>query len=269
MKSLGVLGCGRMGSALVLGAVRSGVVEAGKVFLYDIFPGASASLGESAGGQIAASAGEVVSKAEVVLLCTKPGDLCPMLESLAEDSATDGQLFVSIAAGVTIEAMESALPAGERVVRVMPNTPALVGKGASAFALGTNATRDDAETAMALLGGVGEVIEVKESLLDAVTGLSGSGPAFVYTFIEAMADAGVLCGLAREQSLALAAQTVSGAAEMVLQQGEHPAKLRDMVTSPGGTTIAGLAELEANGFRTAIVKAVRAATERSKELGEG
>lgn len=258
-----------MGSALVQGAVRSGVVDAGDVHLFDIVPAASASLAEATGGQVVDSPEAVVSKAEVVLLCTKPGDLCPMLEALASEAQGKGRLFLSIAAGVTVTAMENALGGEERVVRVMPNTPALVGKGASAFALGSNATRSDAEVAVALLGGVGEVIEVKEPLLDAVTGLSGSGPAFVYTFIEAMADAGVLCGLARDEALALAAQTVSGAAEMVLQQGEHPAKLRDMVTSPGGTTIAGLAELEANGFRTAVVEAVRAATERSKELGEG
>ena len=255
-----------MGSALVQGAVRSGVIEPARIRLFDIVPEASAALAAAVGASAVADPGEVVAASEVNLLCVKPGDLLPMLRNLPDPP--ESRLFLSIAAGVRMAAMEEALEVSQRVIRVMPNTPALVGMGASAFALGSHATREDADFTKNLLGGVGRVIEVKEALLDTVTGLSGSGPAFVYTFIESLADGGVLCGLPREAALELAAQTVAGAAEMVLQQGEHPAKLRDMVTSPGGTTIAGLAELEAHGFRSAIVEAVRAATERSKELGE-
>jgi pyrroline-5-carboxylate reductase len=149
----------------------------------------------------------------------------------------------------------------------MPNTPSLVQKGAAAYALGTNATEADGAIAEQILGSVGEVVRVKEELLDVVTGLSGSGPAYVYLVIEAMSDAGVLMGLPRDLSLKLAAQTVAGSAEMVLRTGRHPASLRDDVTSPGGTTIAGLEELEAGGVRSAFLSAVRAATERARVLG--
>jgi pyrroline-5-carboxylate reductase len=149
----------------------------------------------------------------------------------------------------------------------MPNTPALIGKGAAAFSLGTTATAEDGALTEKILGAVGEVVRVKEELLDVVTGLSGSGPAYVYLVIEALSDAGVLMGLPREMSLKLAAQTVAGAAEMVLQTGRHPAALRDEVTSPGGTTIAGLEALEASAVRSAFLSAVRAATERAREVG--
>jgi pyrroline-5-carboxylate reductase len=148
----------------------------------------------------------------------------------------------------------------------MPNTPALIGQGASAFALGLRATEADAATVSALFGGIGVASKVKEEQLDAVTGLSGSGPAYIYTVIEALTDAGVLEGLPRALALQLAAQTVAGAAAMVLQSGEHPAALRDQVTSPGGTTIAGVAKLEEKGLRSSLIEAVRAATQRSREL---
>jgi pyrroline-5-carboxylate reductase len=154
-----------------------------------------------------------------------------------------------------------------RVIRVMPNTPALVLAGASAFTTGTQATEEDADVAQKIFGSVGVAVRVKEALLDAVTGLSGSGPAYVYTIIEALADGGVLMGLPRDLALQLAAKTVAGAAEMVLQSGQHPAALRDQVTSPGGTTIAGIEALESRGLRSALLAAVRAATERSAALG--
>jgi pyrroline-5-carboxylate reductase len=155
-----------------------------------------------------------------------------------------------------------------RVIRAMPNTPALVGMGAAAYCLGSTATRDDAATAARLLGAVGLAVEVPERLMDAVTGLSGSGPAYVYLVIEALADGGVRSGLPRADALKLAAQTVLGAASMVMETGEHPAVLKDMVTSPGGTTIAGLAELERHGLRAALIDAVTAATRRAAELGK-
>jgi pyrroline-5-carboxylate reductase len=150
----------------------------------------------------------------------------------------------------------------------MPNTPALVGKGAAAFASGSDATAEDSEFARCLLGSVGLAFEVDEPLIDTVTGISGSGPAYVYTFIEALADGALLEGLPRDQALALATQTVLGAATMVAESGEHPALLRDRVTSPGGTTIAGLAALEEGAFRSTTIKAVKAATEKARELGQ-
>ena len=181
--------------------------------------------------------------------------------------AVSGKLFISIAAGVTITAIEEALGSDARVIRVMPNTPALIGQGASAYALGTHATASDSELAASLLASVGTVAEVPEKLLDAVTGLSGSGPAYVYTIIEALADGGVLCGLPKDKAVQLAAQTVAGAANMVLSTGEHPAALRDQVTSPGGTTIAGLQTIEAGNLRATLIDAVEAACSRSKQLG--
>ncbi len=181
---------------------------------------------------------------------------------------TDNHLLISIAAGVTLTKLEGALPPGARVIRVMPNTPALVGAGASAFALGKSATAADGELAKKLLSAVGIAFQVKESLLDAVTGLSGSGPAYVYQFIEALSDGGVAAGLPRDMATKLAAQTVLGAAKMVLETGQHPGALKDQVTSPGGTTIEGLHELEKGRMRAIVMSAVRAATEKSKKLGQ-
>ncbi|MDE0569515.1 MAG: pyrroline-5-carboxylate reductase, partial [Verrucomicrobiales bacterium] len=189
-----------------------------------------------------------------------------MLEGL--NSLTQSKLFISIAAGLQLMDLEESLGESARVIRVMPNTPALVGKGASAFSRGTKANDEDTNFVINILGSVGKVLEVPEKQIDAITGLSGSGPAYIYTVIEALADGGVLVGLPEDQALLLAAQTVSGAAEMILQTGEHPASLRDQVASPGGTTVAGLAALESGKLRATLIDAVRAATLRSKELGK-
>jgi pyrroline-5-carboxylate reductase len=177
-------------------------------------------------------------------------------------------VLISIAAGVPLARLEQGLPEKARVIRVMPNTPALIAAGASAYAPGKHATPEDADLAGRLLSAVGLALPVKESLLDAVTGLSGSGPAYVYQFIEALSDGGVATGLPREVATRLAAQTVLGAARMVLETGLHPGVLKDQVTSPGGTTIEGLHELEKGGMRGAVMNAVRAATERSRKLGQ-
>jgi pyrroline-5-carboxylate reductase len=176
-------------------------------------------------------------------------------------------LVVSIAAGVRLSTLAEGLGANVRLVRVMPNTPCLVGRGACGFCLGKAATADDGQLVHQLLAAVGIAVEVEEKLLNAVTGLSGSGPAFVYVAIEALSDGGVRAGLPRSAATTLAVQTVLGAAEMVLATGEHPGVLKDRVTSPGGTTIAGLAALESGGFRAALLDAVDAATRRSEELG--
>ena len=181
---------------------------------------------------------------------------------------TGKHLLVSIAAGVTLNKLEAGLPMKSRVIRVMPNTPALVGAAASGYALGTHATPEDGELAQQLLSAVGVAFSVKESLLDAVTGLSGSGPAYVFQIIEALSDGGVASGLPRDVATQLAAQTLLGAAKMVLETGQHPGALKDMVTSPGGTTIDGLHELEKGRVRAALMNAVRAATNKSKELGQ-
>ncbi len=262
---LGIIGCGKMGSALLKGAVSAEAVVPADVAVFDQYKLAADALAEASGAKAVDSNSEVVGFADAILLCVKPQDMLSMLSELGEECA--GKLFISIAAGVTIPALEDALDPGARVIRVMPNTPALVGMGAAAFALGAAASEEDSAFATKMLSSVGTVTEVPEKLLDAVTGLSGSGPAYIYTIIEALSDGGVLCGLPKDKAVQLAAQTVAGAAKMVLYTGEHPAALRDQVTSPGGTTIAGLQALESGNLRATLIKAVEKATQRSKELG--
>lgn len=259
----GFIGCGKMAAALVRGVVAAGVIEREHIVVSDCIPAAADRLSAEAGVRSLATNGEVATAADVVLLCVKPGDALEALRGLGGAE----KLIISIVAGLPLTALEAAAGPGARVVRVMPNTPALVHKGATAYALGKAATAEDAAIAEKVFGAIGSVFSVKEPLLDVVTGLSGSGPAYVYLAIEALADGGVLMGLPRELALKLAAQTVAGSAEMVLQTGEHPAVLRDMVTSPGGTTAAGLEALEENGVRAGFIAAVRAATERARELG--
>ncbi len=229
---------------------------------------ARAAFTRETGAKTTASNSDVLKFANVLILAVKPDQVAGVL---AEQRGlfTNGHLLISIAAGVTLAKMEAALPAGTRVIRVMPNTPALVGEAATAFALGKSATASDGELAKKLLSAVGIAFPVKESLLDAVTGLSGSGPAYVYQFIEALSDGGVAAGLPRDIATKLAAQTVLGAAKMVLETGQHPGALKDQVTSPGGTTIEGLHELEKGKLRGTVMSAVRAATEKSKKLGQG
>lgn len=206
--------------------------------------------------------------ANVILLAVKPDQVNDVLAE-ARPHFTDKHLLVSIAAGVTLARMESVLPPGARVVRVMPNTPALVGASASAFALGKSAIAEDGQLAQKLFSSVGVAYQVKESLLDAVTGLSGSGPAYVFLMIEALSDGGVAAGLPRDIATKLAAQTLLGSAKLLLETGQHPGALKDMVTSPGGTTIEGIHELEKGGLRAALMNAVRAAADKSRKLGQG
>lgn len=265
---LGLIGCGKMGRALLEGALKNGIVKAKDVYVSSRTKETRAALAKELGVNAVASNTDLANKADVVYICTKPNVTPIVLIELAESpECLDGTLLISAVAGMALGQIEQALPGSARVVRCMPNTPALIGKGAAAYTTGTNASAADAETTCKLLGSVGSVVEVAESLMDAVTGVSGSGPAYVYTFIEAMADGGVLKGLPRPQALELATQTVLGAASMVAETGLHPAILRDMVTSPGGTTIAAVRALEDNGFRSATIAAVVASTEKSKELG--
>lgn len=266
--TIGFLGAGKMASALANGFINAGLVDASSLIASDVFAGARDNFAATTGGRVTESNSEVVANANVVFIAVKPQQVGDLLSGVAGDVGAD-HLLVSIAAGVTLAALEGSLGGEAKVIRVMPNTPALVGASASAFALGSNATRDDAELAAKLLGAVGEAFEVKEGLLDAVTGLSGSGPAYVYQFIEALSDGGVAAGLPRDIATRLAAQTVLGGAKMVLETGQHPGPLKDMVTSPGGTTIAGVHELEKGGVRAAVMNAVRVAADRSRELGQG
>jgi pyrroline-5-carboxylate reductase len=265
---LGVIGCGKMGTALIQGAIRAGVVAAADVIGCDPYEKSREAFASATAAQVTAGMDAVIAASEVILLCTKPHDVAAALANAAQVAAGGQRLVISIAAGVTLTALESVAPENFRIIRTMPNTPALIGHGAAAFCLGSRATPADGATAQALLGAVGLAVEVPERLMDAVTGLSGSGPAYIYVVIDALADGGVRVGIPRADAVRLAAQTVLGAAAMVMETGEHPAVLKDMVTSPGGTTIAGLAVLEKQGLRSALIEAVGAATQRAAELGK-
>ena len=209
---------------------------------------------------------QVAAHAQLLLLAVKPQQMEAVVRGLAGHLAAE-TLVVSIAAGIRLARLAQWLGRPTRLIRVMPNTPCLIGQGAFGYCLGETATDEDGRQIGQLLEAVGRAYRVEEKLMDAVTGLSGSGPAFVYVMIEALSDAGVKMGLTRPVATALAAQTLRGAAEMVLATGEHPGVLKDRVTSPGGTTIAGLAALEAGGLRAALIAAVETATRRSAELG--
>jgi pyrroline-5-carboxylate reductase len=263
---IGFIGAGQMATALAQGFVRAGLVSAPDLVAFDPVKAATDKLAKDlAGLKTAASNQAAAQDSDVVFLAVKPQVMPAVYQDLAGKLA--GKLVVSIAAGISLEKLCAGLKT-QRVVRVMPNTPCLVGKGASAYALAGGATADDAALVGKLLTAVGIAHQVDEKLLDAVTGLSGSGPAYVYLMIEALSDGGVRAGLPRALATSLAAQTVLGAAEMVLTRGEHPAVLKDAVASPGGTTIAGLATLEDRGLRGALIAAVEAATKRSAELGK-
>jgi len=265
--TLGFLGTGRMACALAKGVIRAGLVTPRQVFGSDPLAAARTAFGKATGARIVLGNRRVLEAASVLVLATKPDQANAVLKEI-RDYFTRRHLLVSIAAGVPTARLEAALPAGSRVVRVMPNTPALIGASASAFARGKHATKADGDLVQRLFAAVGLVFPLKESLLDAVTGLSGSGPAYVYQFIEALSDGGVAAGLPRDVATQLAAKTVLGSAQMVLETGLHPGALKDMVTSPGGTTIEGLYELEKGKFRGTVISAVRAAAAKSKKLGQ-
>ncbi len=262
--AVGFLGGGSMAEALVGGLLAAGL-SAKRIRVADPDPERRKRLGDRFGVATSPSNREAAEGSEAVVLAVKPGVVDAALDGL-EDLA-GGRLWISIAAGVPLARLEARLGSGARLVRAMPNTPALVGRGATAFCANASASDPDRAVARGLFGAVGFVWEAPdEGLLDAVTGLSGSGPAFVFVFLEALADAGVRMGLPRAAAVELAVATVGGAAELVGRTGRHPAVLKDQVASPGGTTIAGLARLEAGGFRAAVQEAVAAATRRSREL---
>lgn len=264
---LGFLGGGAMGEALAAGALAAGV-PAEQMAVADPDPARREHLGRAHGVATHADNAAVLDASDVVVLAVKPGLVGGVLVGLAGHPAAGRPLWISIAAGMPLARLEDALPSGARVVRAMPNTPALVGAGATAYVANAAATEADRDAAQALFGGVGLAWEAPaEDVLDAVTGVSGSGPAYVFVFLEALSDAGVRMGLPREAASALAVQTVLGAARLARETGRHPATLKDQVTSPGGTTIAALERLEAGGFRAAIHEAVAAATRRARELG--
>jgi pyrroline-5-carboxylate reductase len=262
---IAVIGGGNMGEALAGGMVSAGYTSLEKIILAEPVETRRSYL-ESRGYKTTAGGADAVRQAETVLFAVKPQDLGSVLDQL-NGEVTSGHLLVSIVAGAKTARYTEVFGETARIIRVMPNTPALVAAGAAGLCAGGGATAEDLASAVKMLESVGRAVEMPEELMDAVTGLSGSGPAYVFQFIEALADGGVRAGIPRDKALMLAAQTVMGSAKMVLELEEHPAKLKDMVASPGGTTIAGLHALEKGGLRAAVMDAVLAASERSKELG--
>ncbi|HYE33569.1 MAG TPA: pyrroline-5-carboxylate reductase [Methylomirabilota bacterium] len=265
--SIGFLGAGKMATALAKGFLRAGLASADTLIASDPYEAARGQFAADTGAKTTGSNPEVAHRASILFIAVKPDQVDALLREIAPALNAE-HLLVSIAAGVSLDRMQGFAPKA-RLVRVMPNTPALVGAGASAFALGSLATEQDAATVQQLLSAVGTASRVKESLLDAVTGLSGSGPAYAFLLIEALSDGGVAAGLPRDIATQLAAQTLLGSAKLLLETGLHPGALKDMVTSPGGTTIDGLHELEKAGVRGALINAVRAAADKSKRLGQG
>jgi len=264
---IGFIGAGKMATALAKGFIKADCVSAQDVSASDVVSAARDHFTAETGAVAATGNAAVVSNSDILFLSVKPQHMAAVLSEL-KPLVGSQHLVISIAAGITLSTIENGLEPGRRVVRVMPNTPCLVNASASGFALGTAATAEDGLTVERLFSAVGLAIQVPEHLLNAVTGLSGSGPAFVYQIIEALSDGGVRVGLPRDVATRLAAQTLLGAAKMVLETGEHPGQLKDAVTSPGGTTIAGLHALEQGGLRASLMNAVFAATQRAIELGK-
>lgn len=266
--TIGFLGAGKMAAALARGFLRARLVAAEAIIASDPSEQARAAFAKETGARTSGRNAEAVTAASVLVLAVKPDQVGGVLAEI-RGLFTDQHLLLSIAAGVPLARLEAGLGPGARLVRVMPNTPALVGASATAFALGKAASPEDGVLAQELFSSVGMAFCVKEALLDAVTGLSGSGPAYACMFIEGLSDGGVAAGLPRDVATKLAAQTVLGAARMILETGLHPGVLKDRVASPGGTTIEGIHELEKGALRATLMNAVRAAAEKSRKLGQG
>jgi pyrroline-5-carboxylate reductase len=266
-RTIAFLGAGNMAEALIKGLLRAGTARPESLIATGRRSERLETLQRTYGVRITQDNLAAVRDADVVVLSVKPQVLDKMLVQVAP-AVDPRKLVISVAAGVPIAAMERRLGAGARIIRTMPNTPSLVGAGACALSPGEHASEDDLAVATRIFQSVGTTTVLDENLLDAVTGLSGSGPAYIFLIIEALSDAGVKVGLPRYTALKLAAQTVLGSAQLLIETNAHPGQLKDQVTSPGGTAIAGLHTLEAGGLRTTLINAVEAATRRARELGE-
>lgn len=262
---LGLIGCGMMGSALVEGIVEKGLSKPGDIFIYDIDEKKTNALSHKLKVKAAIDLDFLCRKAKMIFLAVKPQDMKALLLNL-KAFLKSHHLLISIAAGLNIDFFEELL--GKlKIIRVMPNAPCVVGEGMSVVTKSDSVSREEEEEVLKLMGALGKVIVLPEKYMDVVTGLSGSGPAYVFLFIEALADGGVEMGLSRDVALLLAAQTVLGAAKMCLETGDHPSALKNRITSPGGTTSAGLLALEEGAVRASVIKAIVEATRRSKALG--
>ena len=267
-KKICIIGTGNMGEAIVSGLIGSGSSDPGKIICTDVRESTLKAVAKEYGVQTTTSNLEAVKQSDIVIYAVKPQIMAAVIKETVE-KLDMSKLVISIAAGVPMAALESCLNKKLRLIRVMPNIAAAVKEAATAVAAGKNASKEDVEIAMSIFDSIGKTVFIKENyLMDAITGLSGSGPAYIFLIVEALADAGVKVGLARQEAIFLSAQTVLGAAKMLIETKEHPGQLRDKVTSPGGTAIAGLATLEKGGLRTTLINAVEVATNRSRELGE-
>ena len=267
-KKICIIGTGNMGEALVSGLIGSASSKPKDIICTDVREAKLKAIQENYGVQTTLNNLDAVAISDIEIYAVKPQNKAAVLNETA-GKLDMSKLIISIAAGVPMEAIESRLSKKLRLIRVMPNIAAAVKEAATAVAAGKHATKEDIKLAMAIFNSIGKTVFIPENyLMDAITGLSGSGPAYIFLIVEAMADAGVKVGLSRQDALFLSAQTVLGAAKMLIETQEHPGQLRDRVTSPGGTAIAGLATLEQGGLRTTLINAVEVATNRSKELGE-
>lgn len=266
LSATGIIGCGAMGAALLRGLMASGNSAAKDLWIYDLDRHKLDNLSGESGFKVAESPGQLFGRCRYIFVAVKPQDISAAVGGWADLFMPDGQLLISLAAGITIKFYEERLPAESKVIRLMPNTPCFIGEGAIAMSAGKAVTGEEAGEVRALLGRLGLVIPVDEEMMNAVTGLSGTGPAYVYLFIEALIDAGVNVGLSRDTAAALVMQTVIGAAGMARKSGRHPAELRNDVTSPAGTAAAALTVLESGRFRNNLIQAVEAATQRAGEL---
>ncbi len=266
-KTIGMIGTGNMGNALIDGLIRSGATSPERIICSDASDRQLATAHDKFKIATTTDNNEVVRSADIIIYAIKPQIMASVLKETA-DALDMSKLIISIAAGVPLAAIESLLRKDLRLIRVMPNVAVAVREGATAIAAGGHASKDDVKMAMAIFDSVGKSIFLKENdLMDAITGLSGSGPAYIFMIVDALADAGVKVGLSRKDALFLASQTILGAAKLLLETDAHPGQLKDSVTSPGGTAIAGLHTLEKGGLRTTLINAVEAAANRSKELG--
>jgi pyrroline-5-carboxylate reductase len=266
-KKIGIIGTGNMGEALISGLVYARTSLPKNIICSDVRGDKLKSIRDEYGVVTAKNNNDVVKASEIVIYATKPQIMASVLKETS-GNLDMSKLVISIAAGVPMAAIESCLNKDLRLIRVMPNIPASVKEGAAAIAAGKHASKSDLRLAKAIFDSVGKSVILEEELMDAITGLSGSGPAYIFLIVDALADAGVKMGLSREDALFLSAQTVLGAAKIMMETKEHPGKLKDRVTSPGGTAIAALHTLEEGGLRTTLINAVEVATKRSKELGE-
>ncbi len=266
MKKLGFVGAGNMGKAMIGGVIKSGVIEAENITVFDTYAPCLDTIKSELGVNVTSDLRETVSVSDIIIFAVKPNVVPKVLEEIGD--IVDKKIVVSIAAAVSIDVMEECIGADKKIVRVMPNTPALVGEAMSALSPNKNLSEEEKLMVLDIFNSFGKAEFVPETLMDTVVGVSGSGPAYVFMFIEAMADAAVLSGMPRVQAYKFAAQTVYGAAKMVMETGKHPGELKDMVCSPGGTTIAAVEALEESGLRNAVIKGQKACVKKAIEMGK-